>query len=110
VKIDNPVHELEADEADWKYNTRIFVNVGGPDSKDGLQSSIVGHCEGRIGRCELGEVGIARGGQPLVASVEVDKLGGRRRSRVGGRLVLGQVGGRHWQGGIGAKLPTRAAP
>lgn len=32
MQVDDPVHEVEADEADGKYDSRILVDVAGRDS------------------------------------------------------------------------------
>ena len=64
MAVDNPVHQLETGEGDWKKDSAVFVNVWSRHSKQLVQvlrlAVRIGRCRGRRGRQGHGHGGLWR--------------------------------------------------
>lgn len=106
VEINNPIHQLETNKTNWKYNSRVFVYVGRSNAKNSLRASVL-----LAETCKLGEVGVRRGRQTLVFPMQIYEggggCGGGRRARFaavrGRQRQLAAVGCVRLVGGAGGQ-------
>ena len=89
VQVDDPVHELEADEANREHNSRVLVDVGRMNAEESFEVSVEWGQGGQVG-----EVWVCGGREASVAAVDVDEGGGGVRGRLGALSGGGHGSGR----------------